>query len=161
MRATKLFLLLAVSLIFLFMNSFSNKKEELTTIIYSFGDSSVPPEYHRSYDITLTRDSVRITVDSYGDILADTTYAIAEGSFDAIAENISRFKIKTCTKKENEGCTGGTSESIKLFEKDICVLSGTVYHCGGDNYGTLCGETKEFGKEIRALIPDFSRLIDR
>jgi hypothetical protein len=38
-------------------------------ITYHFGDASVPPNYHRSYTITVTADSVKIVVDSYGNYI--------------------------------------------------------------------------------------------
>ena len=45
-------------------------------IIYRFGDASVPPDYHRSYTITVTAGGVRIVVDSYGDftVTGDSLY---------------------------------------------------------------------------------------
>jgi hypothetical protein len=38
-----------------------------------FRDSSVPPEYHRSYVLTVSEGQVHVVVDSYGDVLHDVT----------------------------------------------------------------------------------------
>ena len=69
-------LMILVVFLMTLTESCSNKKlskNKITKIVYSYGDSSVPPKYHRSYTITATKDGIRIVVDSYGNILADTT----------------------------------------------------------------------------------------
>jgi len=40
-----------------------------TEIEYRFSDSTVAPEYHRSYTVTARSDDASIVVDSYGDAL--------------------------------------------------------------------------------------------
>ena len=47
------------------------------TVTYAFTDSSVPPQYHRSVTLTVTRDEAHIVIDSYGDVLADERVADA------------------------------------------------------------------------------------
>lgn len=44
-----------------------------TVVRYHYRDSSVPPEHHRSYTVTVTPDEAHIGVDSYGDVLHDET----------------------------------------------------------------------------------------
>lgn len=44
-----------------------------TTVTLRFRDSSVPPEYHRSYVLTVSEGQVHVVVDSYGDVLHDVT----------------------------------------------------------------------------------------
>ena len=43
------------------------------TVEYHYQDSSVPPEYHRSYTLTVTQGEADLVVDSYGDVLHDET----------------------------------------------------------------------------------------
>jgi len=45
-------------------------------IVYHFADASVPPQYHRSYTITVIPDCVEIVVNSYGEIFAKREYTI-------------------------------------------------------------------------------------
>jgi len=61
-------------IIFTSCNISKEMKPETTKIIYSYGDSSVPPQYHRSYTITVTNEKLHIVVDSYGDILHEKEY---------------------------------------------------------------------------------------
>ena len=142
-----------------FKKSHSNMKIE--KIIYQYGDASVPPRYHRSYTISLTPDSVEIVVDSYGSIISEKKYSVTESKFEKIVVSLNNNEIKNCQKKENKGCTGGTSEHISYFSSTEELFSGYVYHCGGDNYGDLCGNTKNFGNEMRKLIVDLDSLLKK
>ena len=128
-------------------------------IIYRFGDASVPPDYHRSYTITVTADAVRIVVDSYGKILADKMYKITLEQFNAIKKSLLSNKIKNCTLDEEDGCTGGTSERISFVDNKKKIFSGSIYHCGGKDTGNLCGDVTRFANDVKQLIPDLENLL--
>ena len=133
--------------------------KEIQKITYHFGDASVPPEYHRSYSVAVTADKVRIVVDSYGEILADKEYKINDKQFSEIKDSFNKYKIRNCKRGENEGCTGGTSEKISCSDEKKEVFSGSVYHCGGEDTGNLCGDIKNFANDIKKLIPDLDALV--
>jgi len=127
-------------------------------ITYHFGDASVPPEYHRSYTVTVTTDRVRIVVDSYGDILADKEYEITNKHYNDIKNSLERNKIKNCTLGDDEGCTGGTIERISFSDGENEIFSGSVYHCGGKDTGNLCGDITSFADDVKNLVPNFDKL---
>ncbi|MDP6545959.1 MAG: hypothetical protein QGH60_18420 [Phycisphaerae bacterium] len=133
----------------------------ITEITYHFGDASVPPEYHRSYSITVTADKVRVVVDSYGEILADETYTIAPSQFDDLKRSLERNNIRNCTlvDDEDEGWTGGTIESITCSDKDNEIFSGSVDHCGEKDTGNLCGDIPCFAEDVKNLVPDLEKLL--
>jgi hypothetical protein len=128
-------------------------------ITYHFGDASVPPNYHRSYTITVTADSVKIAVDSYGDILAEEEYEITSKQFDDIQRSLERNNIRNCTLGDDEGCTGGTSESISYVNNKNEIFSGSVYHCGGEDTGNLCGDIGSFADDVKKLVPNLEKLL--
>jgi len=128
-------------------------------ITYHFGDASVPPKYHRSYTVTVTADSVNIVVDSYGDILADEEYEITTKQFDDIQRSLERNNIRNCTLGSDEGCTGGTSESISYVNNKNEIFSGSVYHCGGNDTGNLCGNIGSFADDVKKLVPNLEKLL--
>jgi len=144
--------------------SCSNKKlskNKISQIIYSFGDSSVPPQYHRSYTITATPENIRIVVDSYGNILADTTYQMTKESFGSLVDNFNESKIISIKKVDDQdGCTGGTSKYIKIYEGDKIIFDGYAYFCGGKIFGDMKGDFDSFATEIKCLIPDLSKLLE-
>ena len=129
-------------------------------ITYRFQDASVPPEFHRSYTITVSKDRLKITVDSYGDILAEEEYRISKNQFEGLIASLKENHIKHAELGDDDGCTGGTSETISysnLFEE---IFSGTVYHCGGKDFGNLGGDVKGFARDIKKMVPGFKKLVD-
>lgn len=133
----------------------------LRSITYRFGDASVPPDCHRSYVITVTPDHVRIVVDSYGDVLADKTYAITPAQFDDVKGAMKSRGIGNCAPggDDDAGGTGGTTESISCSNEKGKVFSGSVYHCAGKDTGDLCGDVAGFAADVKKLVPDLEKLI--
>ena len=142
-------------------NDGENKMTNTTIreITYHFGDAPVPPEYHRSYIVTVTSDKVRIVVDKYGEILADEAFEITSKQFDDIRKSLERNKIKNCTLPDDDGCSGGTSERISYSDKENEIFSGSVYHCGGKDTGNLCGDITSFADDVKRLVPNLDKLL--
>jgi hypothetical protein len=114
----------------------SDDWEETTRIEYRYGDSSVAPDYHRSYVVTITDSSKMIAIDSYGDVLLTKQYSNTPSGFQAFKEELSKKGIKKHKEKDSGGCSGGTSESIRLYKGDAMFFDAYVYHCSGES-GTL------------------------
>lgn len=131
-----------------------------TRVVYGYGDSSVEPQYHRSYVIEATPDSVRVVVDSYGDVLADSTYALSETRFEALLSKLDRAELRAVSYTGGQRGTGGTSESFTVMRGSEVLLSGEVYHCGGEDYGTLAGDLEAASRAVRSLVPSLSELTD-
>lgn len=134
-------------------------KEEIVKLVYRFNDASVPPDDHRSYTITADSSSVHIIVDSYGEILADTMFSIEKEKFEKIVQVFLDAGIKECSKTEDHSCTGGTSEEISVFDEQKSVINGYISYCGGKSYGTLKGDLRLVGIEMRKIVPDFPALV--
>jgi hypothetical protein len=128
----------------------------ITKIVYSFKDASVPPQYHRSYTITVTRDQIHIVVDSYGDILADTTIDIPEQTIDDLAKYIEICQIKEKSHSDTTIYTGGASKSLTVYSDKNILLTGTVYRRGDRLEGSLSGDIDAFAKKVESLIPGFT-----
>lgn len=153
-----LFPIIALILLFSCKNhkNMENQKTKISRIEYHFSDSSVPPSYHRSYDIIVVPDIIYLTVDSYGEILTDTSFSLSKEDFDEICDSLPSFNIESCDKKDTDGCVGGTGEYLKIMNaENNTILSGSIYYCGGVSYGTLKGDIKGFGYLLKSKIPDF------
>jgi hypothetical protein len=109
--------------------------EEATSVEYRFGDSSVAPDYHRSYVITITGSAKTIAIDSYGNVLLTKQYTNTTSDFQAFKELLSKKGIKK-HKKIDSACCGGTSETLRLYKGDETIFDAYVYHCSGES-GTL------------------------
>ena len=110
--------------------------EEATMVEYRYGDSSVAPDYHRSYVITITDSTKAIAIDSYGDVLLTKQYPNSPSDFQVLKDELSEKGIKTHKEKDSDGCSGGTSETLRLYKADVRCFDAYVYHCSGES-GTL------------------------
>ncbi|MCK5841347.1 MAG: hypothetical protein KAH31_04215 [Candidatus Sabulitectum sp.] len=132
--------------------------EDATRIVYEFGDSSVPPPYHRSFVISVTGENATVVVDSYGEILADESYPITQKQFNLVLKALATSDMSTIQEGESPDCTGGTTETVSVYINAERVLHGWVYHCGGENFGTLLGGVNIVAEAVCSLIPDLAQL---
>ena len=106
---------------------------QTTKVVYRFGDSSVAPDYHRSYTITVTKSIVSISIDSYGDVLLTWEYPFSPVKFKTFIEKLSQSGMKKRKMKDDEGCAGGRTESIRLYKQQEKFFDAYVYHCAGES----------------------------
>jgi len=134
--------------------------KKITKVIYAFNDASVPPQYHQSYTITVTKDQAHIIIDSYGDILAEKTIELPEHKLVELAKYIKLCHIREKESNDNlEPCTGGTSKSLTIYSGENTILSGTIDQCGGLTSGNLYGDTDSFAEKMKGLFPEFDELL--
>lgn len=136
-------ILLSISLIlFGCASKASIPKDELSDaskIVYRFKDRPVPPKYHRSYTIEVTKDSSSCVIDSYGDIISSKNNVELPAFLNSLKATLATNEFERCDKSSYDGCVGGTGESLSIIKNDKKIFSENVYHCGGSNYGKLCG----------------------
>ena len=155
-------------LIFLFMIGCATtsvspvtQNDEISKLVYQYDDASVPPEFHRSYMISIDSEQIHLVVDSYGHILKDTTMKFDTDRFEKLINLYDQSKLHYCsTIKESDGCTGGNGDQMHSYFKDKTLFSASVYHCGGEDYGNLCGNYHLIKDEMRALIPNLKELLE-
>lgn len=126
---------------------------------YRFGDSSVPPRYHRSYFIEIADDKIHFVVDSYGDILLDKTFDIEQYAVKDFENALLKLAMGVRPEKISKGCTGGTTDSFWLEFSDGRKLNGHVYNCGGEGYGNLKGKIKEAKGLFQSMVPGYYNLM--
>lgn len=111
--------------------------KQTTKMEYRFGDSSVPPQYHRSYTISISISEKTITIDSYGDVLLQRQYDNTAEEYQKFREAVAEKGISTHEETDALGCTGGKTEYVRLYKGDEVYFDAYVYHCGGEDTGTL------------------------
>ncbi len=127
---------------------------------YEFGDSSVPPPYHRSYTITLKGNELLFVVDSYGDILLEQRLDISADFKKEVRSLLKTFNIEHKKKTISDGCAGGTTKYIRLYKNGVEVFKGGLYFCAGDSYGDLSGDLNGFSQSfIQTFLPDLQKRI--
>lgn len=101
----------------------------ITTVVYEFHDASLPPEYHRSYTVTVTADSATVVVDSYGDVIAQDTQPIDAAAWQATTA--AAAALAGTPSSESTGCTGGTADELTALDASGAeVVHVFIDHCG-------------------------------
>lgn len=125
-------------------------------IVYQFSNGPVSPEYQRNFTVTLNKANAKLRFQAYDkNQPTEITVKTGDAKFKEIMELAGEIEIRKDGIKKNEGCTGGSSESLKILDaKRTETFSGYVYHCGGTGYGNLIGNTKLLKAKIIALFPN-------
>jgi hypothetical protein len=140
-------------------NKIKFSKKDIEFIEYEYGDSSVPPEYHRSYKIRVEGLIIDIVVDSYGDIINKKSFKLTEEDIKEIIKSLNKINF---TKKYPSltGCTGGISKTITIKTKTD-ELKTNIYYCGGEPSEKITSKVDEFAKMLISKIPKFSEVLKR
>ena len=128
-------------------------------IQYHYEDATIPPKYHRSYTITIAKNQVNIVINSYENIIANQSYKISNEQFNSILSSMRNHEIGNCELGKDTGCSGGTSESVIGIITEEEIFDGEVYHCGGYDFGDLCGDVTHFAYDVKSLIPNLKELL--
>ena len=99
-------------------------------VTYRFTDSSVPPQYHRSWTLTVTKELSEIAVDSYGDALGGGVAETTPEVWAALADGLPAVQALSVS-GDTEGCTGGTGEAATVQSGSEVLLDISVYECAG------------------------------
>ncbi|MBP9759725.1 hypothetical protein KBD45_08600 [Candidatus Dojkabacteria bacterium] len=136
-----------------------SKTEKCKYIEYSYGDSSVPPEYHRSFVVHITKEKITIKVDSYGDIINDKSFKLSDKDFKDILKAVNKINFKAKFPPLT-GCTGGVTRKLILQgEGELKCID--VYYCGNKPEQGKTKELDEAAEVIVSKIPNFQSLLKR
>lgn len=156
-------LLLTLGLVYFFV---FNKDVEISDtgkrLVYRYNDSSVSSEYQRNYEITLTEKGVKIVVDSYGDILEEKSFSLSKGQTSKFFDGLGEYSLEILEEGSdmNNGCVGGTSDSLKMYDKEnFLTLDGVRSSCGGQTNGNISGDFDSLVNDITELVPNFENLL--
>jgi hypothetical protein len=99
---------------------------------YAFLDSSVPPQYHRSITLTVTRDDAHIVIDSYGDVLADEHAPTPAAVWQTLGSTLPSVQGLTVI-DAGQGCTGGTGIDLTVVAGAETLVALSPQFCAGSN----------------------------
>ena len=110
----------------------------------------------KGFTVTLNKTKAELRFQIYDkEQPTEITVKTGDAKFKEIMELARKVELGKDGAKENDGCTGGTSESLKILDsKGIETFNGSVYHCGGTDYGSLIGDTASIKTKIIALFPN-------
>lgn len=89
--------------------------EEFSSILYKYEDSSVAPEYHRSFKIILNNKNVVCRINSYSTTLVDTTISISSDVLQNLKKQLQSIDdfgdFETC-----KNCDGSSHTTFSLLK---------------------------------------------
>ena len=136
-------------------------ESNITRVVFGFRDASVPPPYHRSYDLNVTNKEAELTIHSYGDKLHHELFDISSQRFDSFVKALTELHIESDTMKVNPGCTGGTTLSLELSLDKELLLEGWTYYCAGVFSGNLKGSLGELKPLMNKHFPEIERALGK
>jgi hypothetical protein len=120
-----------------------------TEVVLAFTDSSVAPEYHRSYTLTVNAQGVHVVVDSYGDVLHDVTEDVPDDQWSAFVADLPERLAALPDPEPDDGCAGGTGTALTVTEGGDEVYAGEDHSC-----------SQSFQGPAQALVAPFGELVD-
>lgn len=125
-------------------------------VTYAFHDASVPPQFHRSETLTIDRAHTRLVIDSYGNVLADSTVATPSDVWAMLGVSLS--DVETLAVKDHpQGCTGGTAIGLTIESAGTMLVDLDPEFCAGSNAG-LDSAINAWVSPARALFPTTEEL---
>lgn len=108
--------------------------EAITEAGFHFRDSSVPPEYHRSWTLTVTEDQAYVVVDSYGDVVGEETVDLPPGVWEDVQAGVAALEGDEADDvSDDEACAGGTGAEVWARTADEELFEMDADHCGPGN----------------------------
>jgi len=123
---------------------------------YKFQDATTGPEFSRSYQIDVSKTNVHFVVFDGDKNFLEENRAINKDHYRAFCNNIDASFLNNKSETKNEGCTGGTTETFIITNKNGGkAVDGYVYHCGGVDNGSLKGYIEKAAKHFKEMVPGF------
>lgn len=123
----------------------------LERVTLRFQDSSVPPQYHRSYTIVVETGSVQTTVDVYGAIIARDRRDLDPAEWPALLEDARGLSDELSD--ADDSATGAPSYALELRR------AGTQQTLRWTEHSTPnSAQATSFAHQIEALVPNLQSL---
>jgi len=142
---------LMICLLVLFPFSLVTAQKSFT---YKFQDAATGPEYSRSYQIDVSKTNVHFLVFTGDKNFFEENRAINKDHYKAFVNNIESCYLNRKSETKNDGCTGGTVETIIVTNENRKV-EGYVMHCGGTDSGNLKGSIEQAVQFFKEMVPGF------
>jgi hypothetical protein len=132
----------------------ASASSEFDEIVYRFQDASVPPPDHRSVTITVQGGSILRVVDSYGDEIERHEARLDERHFEEFVDLFTKAGVRNREQDDEKlaGCTGGTSESIRLSHRGNQVFAGRIERCGGEDVANFTGDLRPLISALKSRV---------
>lgn len=129
-----------------------------TKIIYVYHDSSVPPQYHRSYRISCIENELELIVNTYNEIINQKKISIDKKVFDTIVELLKKLKFKKKT-KESKWCCWWTWKTIQIIYDNNESEWWYNYYCWWKIYWNIIWNIDSISSIMKEQFWNFQELL--
>ena len=98
---------------------------EVTSVELGLNDASIPPQYHRSYSMIFTAETIKVEVVSYGKLLATYMTVVPYGKFIELKDILIGQRLRK-VEKLNFGMCGGLGGYVILKRWEEILLSAYI-----------------------------------
>jgi len=127
---------------------------ETAVIEYRFTDASVPPEYHRSYTLMVTKEQTVISIDSYGDLLVRAEEPTTPEVWASLSQGYPA--LAALVPGPQGSCTGDTSSSVTISTDQEVTLDLTSSSC--DEAAVVADQIDQWIAPARGLFAPMDEL---
>ncbi|MBP3228479.1 MAG: hypothetical protein J6M53_06860 [Bacteroidaceae bacterium] len=123
-----------------------------TAVRYDFTDSSTAPSFHRSFSITIDKDSIVVDVTCYGDLLSHNAYPFTAQGFNSVKAHLASQGIRKGTKRNEPEPTGGKTYALSFYRDGEATSYFSAYTYAGN--GTLYIERGTPAEAFVKVLPE-------
>jgi hypothetical protein len=159
MRLSLLPLIVAVAALPACGTTFASSADTLSEdalVSFQYLDASVPPQYHRSYELSVTASRSRLVVDSYGEVLADEQVPTSPEVWEALGTTLGQV-TDLPAEAGPQGCTGGTVTSLTVLQGSDASVDVVLDECAGENADSAARVTEWIAPAL-AQFPSIDQL---
>jgi len=123
-------------------------------IIYTSENGSLPPPYHRERIFTISTDGAEkikgnYTIRDYKNIIEEKSLSVSREQLNKLITALVKINSKS-NDDTVSGCTGGTSNSIKVSQNNKTLIDTSAYNCA---FKSSNESVKKFFSEAELIIP--------
>ncbi len=136
------------------INSQTKNYDSPAVIIYEFIDSSIPPQYHRSFLISISKKLILKTqVNVYGDTIGTVEKQITQEQWDQLLDHIKNSDFKQG--RFQRDMPGSTTSTLTFLDHHSNTLFSLIY----DNPDSISIDIQNFVQMIISFTPELDSLI--
>lgn len=133
----------------------------ITALIYRYLDASVPPQYHRSYEVWMDSRQIRLRVERYGELLSNVELPAPAQLMATLTQALHEYRIHAIPPSAHNAAssvvTGNGTHFLTAYHHHKILFSG----CSAPqaDMDTLTGEIDALAEVIKQSIPNFSQYL--
>ena len=130
--------------------------QQTTKVVYRYSPPSIPPDFYRSFSVTVTEKEIVVKIRNYSETLLTKSYPNTVQNYQAFIRELQAARVKK-VKEVKSTASGCDSESLSLYKGDNEFFDA-YSTCGCGNMKVSNGDLEEI---VKGQVPDLTDLINQ